>query len=98
MLDKVFKLIWLNHPKTGKADVLMSLAVFVVVICAIKFLFDGVVVNIFGHTFSFGHTDSFSYGTFLSPVLGAHGYLAGKNTEQGYNISRVDNPDESEDV
>ena len=92
MLNKIFKSLLLDHPRTGKTDVLMTLVVFVVVICGIKFLLDGVQINIAGHILNFGHTDSFSYGSLLSPVLGAHGYVDVRGSEISSN-GRVDNPD-----
>ena len=82
----------LNHPTTGKPDILATAVAFVVVIAGLRFALDGLNINIFGHLISIGHTDSLSYGSLLSPVLGAHGYVS---TRPSQSISRVDNPDEN---
>ncbi len=96
MLQALLNLIKVNHPKTGKPDVILTMVVFVIVVCAIKFLLDGVTLKLFGHVISFGHTDSFSYGSLLSPVLGAHGFIEGKNASTYNSINRVDDPDQGE--
>ena len=97
MIQKLFKAIGVQHPTTGEVDVILSLVVFVVVICGLKFLLDGVSLQIFGHLINFGHVDSMSYGTMLAPTLGAHGYIATKGVAPSptYN-NQVDNPDEQE--
>jgi hypothetical protein len=93
MLQTLLKLILVKHPVSGKTDVILSLVVFAVMICGFKFLLDGMVINIMGHVISFGHTDSLSYGSILSPILGAHGFIEGKNVTAQ---NRVDDPDEDE--
>ncbi len=94
MIDKIFHYCGVKHPHTRQTDVLLSLVVFVVIICGIKFLFDGATIQIFGHLINFGHVDSMSYGTMLAPMLGAHGYVATKpNPVNTYN-GQVDSPDE----
>lgn len=97
MIDKLFGAIGVKHPTTGQVDVILSLVVFVVVICGLKFLFDGVSIHVFGHLVSFGHVDSMSYGTMLAPTLGAHGYITTKGAAPSptYN-NQVDNPDEGD--
>lgn len=97
MIDKLFGALGVRHPSTGQVDVILSLVVFVVVICGLKFLLDGVSIQIFGHMVSFGHVDSMSYGTMLAPTLGAHGYIATKGIAPAptYN-GAVDSPEEEQ--
>lgn len=54
------------------------LAILVVVVASVKFIFDGVSIKVFGNSFDFGHVEPLVYGTFLGPVLGAHGWIEGK--------------------
>jgi hypothetical protein len=56
--------------------VLMSL--IVVTVCAIRFLFDGLSITIKDYTLTIGHMDSLAYGSILTPVLAAHGYIRSK--------------------
>lgn len=97
MIDKLFGALGVRHPSTGEIDVILSLVVFVVVICGLKFLLDGVSIQVFGHMVSFGHVDSMSYGTMLAPTLGAHGYIATKGIAptQSYN-NQVDAPEDDQ--
>lgn len=67
----------------------LQLSVAVVLVCCLRFLFDGIEITIAGHSLSLGHMDPLAYGTILAPVLGAHGYIRaniGKRT-------KIDNPD-----
>lgn len=92
------KMRWLKHPRTGEIDPILSITAFVVVLCTVKFFFEGVTLEIAGHVLSLGHADSLSYGAILGPVLGAQGArewripsapnLLNNGTSQG-----VDNPD-----
>lgn len=95
MINKLFGALGVRHPTTGQIDVILSLVVFVVVICGIKFLLDGVSIQVMGHVVNFGHVDSMSYGTMLAPTLGAHGYITTKGQAPAptYN-NQVDNPEQ----
>jgi len=62
------------------------MTVIVVLVCSIRFLLDGITVSMFGHSLTVGHTDPLAYGSFLAPLLGAHGYIHTRTT-------KVDNPD-----
>lgn len=93
MLNKLLTNLWIKHPRTGQVDAMLSLVVFVVVICAIKFLFDGAHFVILGHAFDVGHTDSFSYGSLLTPVLGAHATREWKIGGDNDASIKPDNPD-----
>ncbi len=61
-----------NHPSTQKPDSILTLTVFVVVACTIKFVMEGVTFHLFGHPVDLGHADASTYGAILAPVLGAH--------------------------
>ena len=99
MIDRLFKSLALKHPTTGQIDVMITLVVFAVVICAIKFVLNDVTITTAGHTINLGHTDAFSFGSFLTPILGAHGYMSANNPIPGDELltngtGKVDNPDE----
>ncbi len=69
-------------------SVMEKLTTLVVVVAAIKFLFEGGSVHVFGHA------DASTYATFLAPVLGAHGYIRTRNKSEPKPGKRnVDNPD-----
>lgn len=72
----------------------LTLSFIVVSVCALRFLFDGLSLNILGHTLDIGHMDPLAYGSILTPVLGAHGYV---QTRRNYHSmpkgSEIDNPD-----
>ena len=54
---------------------MVLLTVLTVVVCCIRFVFDGVTVPIGEKALSVGHTDPLAYGSILSPVLAAHGFV-----------------------
>ncbi len=88
------KLRFLKHPITGKPDALLTMSCAVVGVCAAKFMMEGVVLELFGHSLSLGHADAMSYAAMLTPILGAHGaseYKRVKPNNEG--SSQVDNPD-----
>lgn len=60
-----------NHMKT--------LVIIAVLAATLKFLTDGVTLG--NNTVSFGHLDPLAYGAFLTPILGAHGFMSTKKTE-----------------
>lgn len=96
MLDKIFKALSLTHPTTGQRDVMITLVVFAVVVCAAKFFLNDVSITTGTHTVNLGHTDSFSFGSFLTPILGAHGYMNGRSSDTtllANGTQSVDNPD-----
>lgn len=68
----------------------LQLSVLVVAVCALRFLFDGLSVTIGGHNLTLGHIDALAYGSILTPVLGAHGYIKASLNK---GRKRVDNPD-----
>ena len=68
-----------EHPTT-------FLTFIVVVVCAFRFLLDGLTVSFMGHNISFGHIDYLAYTSILTPVLTAHGYLRGIDKKRDTNI------------
>ncbi len=58
-----------------KVSYTLKLSALVVIVCCFRFLLDGVEWTLFGHPISFGHVDPLAYGSILTPVLGAHGYI-----------------------
>lgn len=79
MLNRIFNLLGVKHPDTGIVDPLLTMTVFIVVICGIKFLFEGVVAHIGGHILDLGHADPGGYAAILTPVLGLHGWSVSKD-------------------
>lgn len=76
MLNQIFKALWIKHPLTGELDPVLTLSAFVVFICGVKFLLDGVSLTIAEHTLTLGHVDPLSYGSLLAPILGMHGWVS----------------------
>lgn len=72
MLDRVFSWIWVNHPRLGKPDAMLTLAVLATLTCIVKFLFNEVTFVVHGMTVNCGHVDSLAYGALLTPTLGAY--------------------------
>jgi hypothetical protein len=77
---------------------LVTLSVLAVTVAAIRFLFDGVQFHFGTHTFGFDHTDPLSYGSILTPILGAHSYIGTRGWKKSPPRSNLpDNPDSSDD-
>lgn len=58
-------------------DPLLALIGFSVICCVGKFLIDGVTFTVHGSPVSLGHMDPLAYGSLLTPLLAAHGYIKG---------------------
>lgn len=80
MLNKLLKAVGVKNPETQAMDPMLTMTVFVVIVCGLKFLFEGVSLVIGEHTFSLGHVDPSAYAALLTPVLGAHSWVAGKQS------------------
>lgn len=65
-------------PKVNRSDMILTLTTIVVLAATLKFLLDGASITMGEHIIVFGHVDSMTYGTLLSPVLAAHGFLEHK--------------------
>lgn len=74
---------------THKRDVILTLSVVATIAAVVKFLMDGVTIQLMGHSIDFGHMDSMSYATLLAPILGAHSWQSTRASKQ----QKVDNPD-----
>lgn len=68
------------------------LSSIVVAVCAIRFLFDGATLSLLGQTLTFASTDPLAYGSILTPVLAAHGYIRAK-AQTPQSKPKVDDPD-----
>jgi len=66
-------------------DPLFVLVAFAVICAVVKFLADGVTFTAFGHPVSLGHVDPLAYGSLLTPILAAHGYIKGQ-TPKGPDV------------
>ena len=69
---------------------MVTLATIVTLSAVFRFLLDGVSLVVCGHSMSFGHVDSLTYGSILTPVLGSHVF-----SESRQQPRKVDNPDET---
>lgn len=54
---------------------LQKLTCYTVIVCVIKFLFEGVTFDVLGHAVNLGHADAMTYGALLTPILGAHAFI-----------------------
>ena len=72
------KFPFFEDPETGKPSEMLTLSVIVTLAAAARFLLDGITINIAHHMLTFGHVDSMTYLAFLSPIVGTHGYIKGK--------------------
>lgn len=84
------KFPFIKHPKTGIPDEMVTMIVIATAAATIRFFFDGVDMTVAGHHVGFSKLDPLAYGAFLTPILGAHGYLSGKDKSK----PKVDNPDD----
>jgi hypothetical protein len=102
MIDRLFRSLAITHPKTGTIDVMITLLVFAVVVCAIKFFLSDMTIVLANRTITFGHVDPFSFSSFLAPMFGAHGYMSGQQRQSDNDIinngsCKVDDPDCEDD-
>ena len=88
---------WFKHPRTGLQDPMLTITVITVGIAGLKFLFEGITLQIFGHTLNLGQTDPLAYGSLLTPILGAHSWQNTRpNTMNSIHLrgtGNVDSPD-----
>ena len=86
------KLKWVTNPSSNKPDPMLTMSVLVVTAACVKFMLEGVTLQISGHELNFGHVDAMVYAALTGPVLSVHGYVKGKKTELETRL-KVDNPD-----
>lgn len=72
------KFPFVNDPKTGQPDEMVTVVLLTTLAVVGRFLLDGISINIMGHKVEFGHVDAMSYAALLAPVLGAHGFMSSK--------------------
>lgn len=77
MFNKLFGWLWLNHPRSGTPDAMLTFAAIAIAVCAIKFLANGVSFTFHSHLINLGTTDSTSYAALLGPTV--FGYCNRKN-------------------
>jgi hypothetical protein len=73
--------LFLNDPKTGKPDEMVTLTVIVTLAVVFRFLVDGLTFHILGQIITFSKLDAMVYISLLTPVLGTHGFIKVKNQE-----------------
>lgn len=73
------KFPFIENPKTGRPDEMITLTVITTIAATLRFLVDGVSINIQGYIFNFGHIDASLYLALLAPILGAHSFIGTKN-------------------
>ena len=64
--------LWVAHPRSGKKDTMLTLAVYSTAAALVKFLLNGVTVDILGKNINFGTVDAALLGALLVPTLGAY--------------------------
>lgn len=64
---KIFK-----HTPAG--DVFMTMSMIATLSASARFLLEGLSFTFAEHSLTFSHIDATTYGAFLLPILGAHGY------------------------
>lgn len=76
---------------------MLTLVAVAVIAAVARFLLDGVAISIAGHVFAFSKTDPLAYGSLLTPILGAHGYMNTRpntiNPIQDGSNPEIDDPD-----
>lgn len=70
---------WINHPRSGKPDTMLTAAVVSTVVCLFKFLMSGVTLEVLGYNLSFGTVDASTITAVLTPTLLS--YVARKYTD-----------------
>lgn len=86
----------IKNPTTGKPDIILTLSALACSAAIVKFLLEGVTLQVSGHVVDFGHVDSLTYGTLLAPILGAHSWTTTKtNNRTSLKERKTDNPDDN---
>lgn len=73
-------------------NILEILTIITTVVVLLKFVIDGVSLKFGAYTLNFGHIDSLTYCSILTPILAAHGYVKIK-APMPKGTAQVDNPD-----
>jgi hypothetical protein len=64
--------LWLKHPRSGKPDAMLTLAVFSTLTVLFKFLLNGVSLTLGAKVINFGVVDAGLIAAILTPTLGAY--------------------------
>lgn len=57
-------------------DPMLTMVVLAIVVCLMKFLFEGITITVAAYSLTVGHSDAGTYAALLGTILGAHGYVA----------------------
>lgn len=79
------KFPFINNPDTGKPDEMVTITILSVGAVLTRFLFDGITVSMYGHSFTFGHVDAMVYASILAPILGTHGFITNNKDKKDGN-------------
>lgn len=60
---------WIKHPRTGKQDTTLTIAVVSTVCCLFKFMISGITLEVMGYNLSFGTVDASVITAVLTPTL-----------------------------
>lgn len=72
MLDKLIKLLWVVHPRSGTPDTMLTLAVLSTLAVLLKFIVSGVVLKYGDKTLTCGVIDPLAIAAILTPTLTAY--------------------------
>lgn len=64
--------MWIKHPRSGKPDTMLTIALSATAIALGKFLLHGVAFSYDKFTFNFGTLDAALVAAILTPTLGAY--------------------------
>lgn len=64
--------IWIKHPRSRKADTMLTFSAWAVLACLGKFITNGVELTLFGNTINFGTIDAALITAVLTPTLLAY--------------------------
>ena len=64
--------LWINHPVTKKPSATLTFSVWALGFCLLKFLFNGMEIEIMEKTIKFGTTDPGLIAALLTPTLATY--------------------------
>lgn len=71
-------------------DPWFTLVAFATICVVIKFMAAGITFTVGGVTVNLGNVEAMAYGSLLTPILAAHGYIKGKKPEPKEEAPCVD--------
>ena len=66
------KIPWIKHPRSGKPDTMLTVAIASVIVVLGKVLLNGVSVELFGSPIALGVIDAGLVAALLTPTLGVY--------------------------